>query len=125
MSQIMKTFLGVFMILLMAVTTAGILGAFLCVLSAQNLHSMIICELEDSDYNSSVMAEGFEKTKAAGDELTVVLYHENNTVTTCHNSADIPADCSDVEMAKVELQFNYNVGFFDINNVHVLSGYAR
>ena len=50
MSQIMKSFLGLFLIMFMVVTSAGVLSGFLSVLSAQNTHAAIISELEDSDF---------------------------------------------------------------------------
>ena len=50
MSQIMKSFMGVFIMLFMSVTSIGILSGFLSVLSVQDLHSCIISELEDSDF---------------------------------------------------------------------------
>lgn len=50
----MKTFLGVFLIMFMVVTSSGVLSGFMTVVEAQNLHAQIINELEDSDYDSSV-----------------------------------------------------------------------
>ena len=46
MSQIMKTFLGVFLIMFMVVTSSGVLSGFMTVVEAQNLHAQIINELE-------------------------------------------------------------------------------
>jgi hypothetical protein len=60
-SQIMKTFLGVFLIMFMVVTSSGVLSGFMTVVEAQNLHAQIINELEDSDYDSSVAQTCFEK----------------------------------------------------------------
>ena len=60
MSQIMKTFLGVFLIMFMVVTSSGVLSGFMTVVEAQNLHAQIINELEDSDYDSSVAQTCFQ-----------------------------------------------------------------
>ena len=46
MSQIMKTFLGVFLIMFMVVTSSGVLSGFMTVVEAQNLHAQIINELK-------------------------------------------------------------------------------
>ena len=51
MSQIMKAFFGIFLIMFMTVTSSGILSGFMTVVEAQNLHAQIINELEDSDFN--------------------------------------------------------------------------
>ena len=56
----MKTFLGVFLIMFMVVTSSGVLSGFMTVVEAQNLHAQIINELEDSDYDSSVAQTCFE-----------------------------------------------------------------
>lgn len=69
MSQIMKTFLGVFLIMFMVVTSSGVLSGFMTVVEAQNLHAQIINELEDSDYDSSVAQTCFENASKAGDTL--------------------------------------------------------
>mgnify|MGYP001633974479 FL=1 len=69
MSQIMKSFLGLFLIMFMVVTSAGVLSGFLSVLSAQNTHAAIISELEDSDFYPSVVNEFFKKAK---DENTLL-----------------------------------------------------
>ena len=74
MSQIMKTFLGVFLIMFMVVTSSGVLSGFMTVVEAQNLHAQIINELEDSDYDSSVAQTCFENASKAGDTLELKLY---------------------------------------------------
>ena len=49
MSQIMKAFFGIFLIMFMTVTSSGILSGFMTVVEAQNLHAQIINELDDLD----------------------------------------------------------------------------
>ena len=63
MSQVIKTFLGVFLILFLTVTAAGVLGAFYQMLHAQNLHAKMIDELENSDYAPLVMEACFESDR--------------------------------------------------------------
>ena len=79
MSQIMKTFLGVFLIMFMVVTSSGVLSGFMTVVEAQNLHAQIINELEDSDYDSSVAQTCFENASKAGDTLELKLYMTDNS----------------------------------------------
>ena len=62
MSQIMKTFMGIFLLLFLMASSAGMLGAFLQVLKAQDMHAMIVDELENSDYCLSVLEESFINT---------------------------------------------------------------
>ncbi|MBQ1993232.1 MAG: hypothetical protein II243_02080 [Lachnospiraceae bacterium] len=121
----MKSFMGVFIMLFMSVTSIGILSGFLSVLSAQDLHSCIISELEDSDFYEEIIKESFNKAQQAGDDLTLTLYYADNTTQeiTSENISEISN--YDIEMAKVNLKFNIKMGVFAINDEHILSGYAR
>ena len=103
MSQIMKTFLGVFLIMFMVVTSSGVLSGFMTVVEAQNLHAQIINELEDT--------------------LELKLYMTDNSIRTVTDASQI-ASSDEIEKARVELKFTYAVAFFGIKQEHVLSGYA-
>ena len=89
MSQIMKTFLGVFLIMFMVVTSSGVLSGFMTVVEAQNLHAQIINELEDSDYDSSVAQSCFENASKAGDILELKLYMTDNSIRTVTDASQI------------------------------------
>lgn len=123
MSQIMKAFLGVFLIMFMAVTSSGVLSGFLTVVEAQNLHAQIINELEDSDFYSGVARQCFDSAAEKNDTLSITFYMADNSTHTAASASEIPAS-SDVVKARVELRFNYKVAFFGIDQEHVLSGYA-
>ena len=123
MSQIMKTFLGVFLIMFMVVTSSGVLSGFMTVVEAQNLHAQIINELEDSDYDSSVAQTCFENASKAGDILELKLYMTDNSIRTVTDASQI-ASSDEIEKARVELKFTYAVAFFGIEQEHVLSGYG-
>lgn len=125
MSQIMKSFMGVFIMLFMTISCIGILSGFLSVLAAQDLHAAIISELEDSDFYEEVIKESFDKAKQAGSTLTMTLYYSDNTTKEIGEGDAINLDNIDVEMAKVNLKFNIKIGIFALNDEHILSGYAR
>ncbi|MEE1028366.1 MAG: hypothetical protein UH211_06750 [Agathobacter sp.] len=125
MSQIMKSFMGVFIMLFMTISCIGILSGFLSVLAAQDLHAAIISELEDSDFYEEVIKESFDKAKQAGSTLTMTLYYSDNTTREIGEGDAINLDNIDVEMAKVNLKFNIKIGIFALNDEHILSGYAR
>ena len=125
MSQIMKSFMGVFIMLFMTISCIGILSGFLSVLAAQDLHAAIISELEDSDFYEEVIKESFDKAKQAGSTLTMTLYYSDNTTKVIGEGDAKNLDNIDVEMAKVNLKFNIKIGIFALNDEHILSGYAR
>ena len=60
MSQIIKVFTGIYILLFLMSAGMGLLGAFLQTLQAQNLHGMVIDELENSDYAPSVLEGAFD-----------------------------------------------------------------
>lgn len=125
MSQIMKAFTGVFFILLMMMSSVGLLSGFLQVVQAQNYHRVIIDELENSDYAKSVLQESFLVAEEAGFELAVTLYYENEGVVKCANLTDIPENCTGVYMAEVELGFPFQIAFLEVDTRQRLFGYAR
>lgn len=125
MSQIMKGFLGIFMILFLVSSAVGILSAFLTVMDAQDLHESVINEIEDSNYSWNVLAENFEKVENSGYQLEVVLYYADGGQAVCSSGTELPSDSRAVTLARVDLRFPFQVGFFGVNEMHTLSGYAR
>lgn len=125
MSQIMKTFMGIFLILFLMASSASVLGAFLQVLKAQDMHAMIVDELENSDYCLPVLQESFQKTEDMGYDLDVILYQENHETYVCSQKEMLPQVTKDIEMAKVTLVFYFEIPFLHIHQSYAISGYAR
>lgn len=125
MSQIMKCFTGIFIILFMTVSSIGILSAFLTVISAQNLHASIINELENSDFYEEVVRESFAKAEETKNVLVLTFYYSDNTSIEVTSEELDKYKAENVEMAKVDLRFNLNSGLFSLSDEHILSGYAR
>lgn len=125
MSQIMKAFTGVFIVLFIMATGTGILGAFIQTLQAQDLHGKIIDELENSDYALSVIRENFQIVEEYGLQLEVLLYLEDGSVITCHNASEVPASMAAVTMAEVALAYPVRIPFVGLDRSHQLVGYAR
>jgi hypothetical protein len=121
----MKAYMGIFLVLLLTFCSAGILGGFLNVVNAQDMHADMVNELENSSFYPGVLADCFQKADRAGYDLSVTLYQEDYTLITCTDSDTIPADTSRVEMAKVELTFPLRMGFFEVEQAHTFCGYAR
>ena len=125
MSQIVKAFLGVSLTLFLTASAMGILGAYLEVMSAQDMQAGFVDEIENSDYNPGVIKECMASCEKAGYQLTVTLFCEDAVVTTIHNSGEVPAQIEGADMAKVEFSFPFRVGFFGISKEHKLVSYAR
>lgn len=125
MSQIIKAYTGVFILLFLMFTGTGILGAFLQTLQAQNLHGKVIDELENSNYATAVLQESFEIVEEYGLQLEVLLYLENGGVITCDSVSAVPETMEAVVMAEVALEYPVRIPFVGLDKRHQLVGYAR
>ena len=125
MSQIIKAFMGVFLTLFMAVTAMGILAAYMEVMNAQDMQARIVDEIENSDLNTGVVQQCFLQSEEAGYQLKVTFFNENSTVATVSQVSQIPYGMDGVNMAKVEMQFPFQVAFLGINRQHTFVSYAK
>ena len=125
MSQIIKAFTGIFMVLFLMATSMGILGAFVQTLQVQNLHGQVIDELENSDYSIAVLEETFQIAKNHGVTLEVLLYLEDGSFMRCDSQSTVPASLGYVEMAEVAVSYPIQIPFVGLDKRHRLVGYAR
>ncbi len=125
MSQVMKAFMGVFMVLFLMATSTGVIGAFYQVLHAQNTHAIMIDELENSDYARNVMEACFEIAEQEDYRLQLSLYSDTEQGKICISSADIPETTANVNLVEVVLFYDIEITFFEIATEQQLFGYAR
>ena len=125
MSQIMKAFTGIFMLLFLTAASMGLLGAFLQVSRAGAFHAGIIDEMENSDYCKSVLEECFIAAENNQYELTVTLYETGGGYVICKEDKDIPTEVGRIDMAKVDMQFWIQIPFLGVENEQMVSGYGR
>lgn len=125
MSQIIKAFMGMFFLLFMAAAAMGILSAYMEVMNAQDMQARIVDEIENSDFNEGVIRDCFERCSDAGYQLAVTLFLENSAVLTAHSQNEFYGGYGNVDMAKVELKFPFQIEWFGINNTHTFVSYAK
>lgn len=125
MSQVMKAFTGVFMVLFLMTTSTGVLGAFYQILHAQNTHALMIDELENSDYAKPVMEACFKTAEEENYHLQLSLYSETEEIKTCTVATDLPEDTKQVSMVEVVMNYSVKVAFFEVDVEQQLFGYAR
>lgn len=125
MSQIIKAFLGVFLTLFMTGSAISVLAGYLIVLDAQNVHAALLDEAENSDFAPAVLQDCFTECSRHHYKLYMTLYYENGGVVNADNASGVPADTSEVAMAKLALAFPYRITFFNIQQEHTLTGFAR
>ena len=125
MSQIIKAFTGIYMVLLLMAVGTGILGAFLQTMQAQNLHGRVIDELENSDYASPVIEEAFRSAEQQNVELQLHLYLEDGSVVLCKKAETLPEDTIVIEMAEVILSYSVRLPFVGKISECYVAGYAH
>lgn len=125
MSQIMKAFMGIFLTMLLVVTATGMLGAFLQVAHAQDMHAAMIDEIENSNYARPVLSECFSAANKSAYSLQINLYMRNGGMITCDKVYHLPDSTEDVVMAEVVLSYPFQIAFFDIDIWQEIFGYAR
>ena len=125
MSQIMKVFTGVFMVLFLMISSSGVLGAFCQILRAQNTHAAMIDELENSNYAESVIEACFDTAKEEGYQLQLSLYTKKEFIATCVSKKEVPENLEEIQMMEVVLRYPIQIAFFDIDVEQQLFGYAR
>lgn len=125
MSQIIKTYMGLFILLSISFAAAGILSAFLTVADAQDIHQNMVNELENSDFYPEVIKECFSLAQNRGYSLEITLYQSDYTSICCKNADEIPVDTEEVVYAKVELQFPLQLAFYEYEERKSLCAYAR
>ena len=127
MSQVMKVYTGLFLMLLIALVSGGILGAYMNVANAQDLHARIITELECADYHSAVVEQCYAMAEQEGCFLEVDCILENGNHVDLRDMGQSGENCVGVyvDAALVRLHFPFRIPFLGIEQEHVLSGYAR
>ncbi|MCM1106470.1 MAG: hypothetical protein NC355_05960 [Blautia sp.] len=125
MSQVIKTFLGVFLILFMTSAALGILSAYLGVMGAQDLQAQMVDEIENSNFASGVAQECFARAEEAGCELAVTYYYDGGGTTRCVRASQLPSNTGSVTMARVELTFPLEMKIFGFRKEHTFRGYAK
>lgn len=125
MSQVIKAFMGVFMVLFLMTTSTGVLGAFYQILHAQNTHSVMIDELENSNYAKNVMMTCFDVAKEESYLLQLTLYSDSEPTRICTMSSELPDTTEQISMVEVVLFYDLEIGFFNIAEEMQMFGYAR
>jgi hypothetical protein len=125
MSQIIKAYMGMFILLSITFAAAGILAAFLTVADAQDIHQNMVDELENSDFYPQVIKECFLLAEHRGYTLEITLYQSDYTSISCKNVEDVPENTDEVLYARVELQFPLRLAFYEFENMESFCAYAR
>lgn len=111
MGQIIKTYLGIFFILLMGMVGIGIVTAGVQSSAARNYHADVITEIECSNFNDGVIEACKQQAEAAGYTLKV-------------NTMDYDAN-GHIKTAEIILVYDYAIPVLNLITDHEVRGFAR
>ncbi|MBO5372424.1 MAG: hypothetical protein J6A75_06870 [Lachnospiraceae bacterium] len=123
MSQVFKTFMGVFFILILLLTGVGIISAQMDVSAALNYKTDVVTELENSNYNAEVINACITQAKDKGYEIKIRTFVSGGA-STVYVSPNV-SDTTDVVMAEVVLTYPYKMFFLETALKREVRGYAR
>ena len=111
MGQVMKTYLGIFFLMLMGLIGIGVVKAGIEVNAARNYHADVISEIECSNFNLNVVNACKIQAKNKGYQLVVT---------------DMVYDIEkNQRMAEVVLSFQYAIPILNLISEHEVRGFAR
>lgn len=111
MGQVLKTYLGLFFLLLMGLVGIGIVAAGMEVAAARDYHADVISEIECSNFNAGVISACKSQAKSKGYDLKVTNMVYDGGL--------------NQQMAEVILSFNYAIPVLDLVSGHEIRGFAR
>lgn len=107
MGQVIKTFLGIFLLMLLLLLGCGIIGAQMESVAARNYHSAVVTELSDSGCDQSVIESCRYQAEQDGYQLKVQV---------CEQAGG--------RMAEVTLGYEYRIPMLRFHKIYQLRGYA-
>lgn len=109
MGQVIKTYLGLFFLLLMGLVGIGVVTAGIQSAAARNYHADVINEIECSNFNDGVIAACKQQAKEAGYKLKIKTMEYDRHVKT----------------AEVILEYDYAIPVLNLVTDHEVRGFAR
>lgn len=111
MGQVLKTYLGMFFLLLVGIVGIGVVTAGIQTAAARNYHADVISEIESSNFNEGVIEACRQQAQDAGYGLSVKTMAYD--------------DRGHVQMAEVILEYDYAISVLDLVTDHQIRGFAR
>lgn len=111
MGQVIKTYLGLFFLLLTGIVGIGVVTAGIQSANARSYHADIISEIACSNFNDNVIAGCYQQARKAGYELAVktMTYDERGHT----------------KMAEIILDYEYAIPVLNLVTEHQIRGFAR
>lgn len=113
MSTTIKTYVGIFILLLSVFAMAGVMSATIDAGNARDFHASVIAEIEDSNFAPSVIQACQAQAQSAGYELLI----DGNSIV---RDAD-----GKPTLMEIILKYQYKIDIFGIVSTQQIRGFAR
>ena len=113
MSTTIKTYVGIFILLLSVFSMAGVMSAGIDANNARDFHASVMAEIEDSNFAPSVIHACKTQAGNAGYELII----DSNSVVRDKDGKPT--------MMEVVLRYQYRIDFFGVVSPQQIRGFAR
>ena len=113
MSTTVKTYVGMFVLLLAVFAMAGVMSAVIDAGNARDFHASVIAEIEDANFAPGVITACKEQAEAAGYELLI-------------DDTSIVRDADGrTTLMEVILRYQYRIDLFHMSGTQQIRGFAR
>ncbi|WP_031420557.1 hypothetical protein [Lachnoclostridium phytofermentans] len=113
MSTTIKTYVGIFILLVSVFSMAGVMSACIDANNARDFHASVMAEIEDSNFAPSVISSCEEQAENAGYELLI----DSNSV--------VKDEDGKPTLMEVILKYEYHIDFFGVISSQQIRGFAR
>ena len=113
MSTTIKTYVGIFILMVSLFSMAGVLSACIDAGNARDFHASVIAEIEDSNFAPSVISSC--KTQAANAGYDLII----------DEGSIVRDDDGRPALMEVILKYEYRVDFFGVLSTQQIRGFAR
>lgn len=130
MSQIVKGFLGIFFIVLLAVSGLSISVSMLNASNAKTFKANMITEIENSNFNYDVINDCVSQGEELGYEIQLKIFTEDietgeRKTESITGSSVSSENTKGAYMTEVLVTYVNRMNIFGIEDTHQLRGYAR
>ena len=113
MSTTVKTYIGIFILMLSMFSMAGVMSATIDAENARDFHASVIAEIEDANFAPSVIQACKTQAALAGYELLI------------DDSSIVRDDDGKPTLMEVILKYQYRIDFLGVISTQQIRGFAR
>ncbi|MDR0925354.1 MAG: hypothetical protein LBN31_13505 [Hungatella sp.] len=113
MSTIIKTYVGIFILLLSVFAMAGVMSATIDANNARDYHAAVMAEIEDSNFAPSVITACKAQAEEAGYELLI------------DSDSIVRDEDGKPTLMEVILRYQYRIDFLKVFSTQQIRGFAR